>query len=186
MNSLKITTLDIATFFYNQDMRCKKKSEIIIDLWSNRYKYLEYYIYDDIRIFSNEINNLLMDISFNNIIFNEINDIRVIQQGLESDYTGYKFRNLNSNMMESYLKQCKLRIKYDSKQGYIYMKMRTLVKACGYKRRTIKMIDQLIQKLSELRLYIYDGYKKLKLTLKSNERSLMNIKMDQYIRIYNY
>ena len=37
-----------------------------------------------------------------------------------------------------------------------------------------------------IRLYIYDGYKKLKLTLKSNERSLMNINMDQYIRIYSY
>lgn len=131
MNSLEITTLDIAKFFYTRDIGVKKRTEITLDLWDKRLKYLEYHMYDNLRVFSNEINNLLIDIASNNMLFKEIDDIIIIQDGLESNYIGYGFYKHNKNIIEDFLKQCKLRIMYDSKKDYLHMKMRTLVKACG-------------------------------------------------------
>lgn len=186
MNNFEITTLDIALFFYKRDIKLKKRTEIIIDLWNHRKKYLEYYMYDNLRIFSNEINNLLIDISLDNIIFNEIEEIIKIQKELESKYIGYGYYKVNKNRIEEFLKLCKLRVMYESKEDYIYMKFRTVVKACGYKRRTKKMIAELTDIMSELELYMSDGQSELTQNPMGNTRKIVDVRMDEYIRIYSY
>lgn len=186
MNSIELTTLDLAKFFYNEDIGLKNRKAIIFYLWKKKYKYLEYHMYDNFKMFSNEIDNLLMDLAFENVILEEIDEIRTIQNGLESDYIGYGFYKLNKSMTEDFLKQCKLRIMYTSNRDYIYMKMRTLVKACGYKVRTKKMIEELSDKMLKLELYMSDGHRELTETPSPESRRIRDVKMDENIRIYSH
>lgn len=186
MDSLEITTLDISKFFYKQDIGVIKRTEIILDLWNNKTKFLEYRMYESLRSFSNEINNILLDICLGNILFDEVDEIIAMQGGLDSSYIGYGVYKLNKNMTEDFLKQCKLRLIYDSKREYISMKMRTLVKACGYKRRNKNMIEELINKFFKLELYMNDGNRELMSNLNDSFKKIEAIKMDEYIRIYSY
>ena len=186
MDSLEITTLDIAKFFKDKDIGINKRADIMLDLWSNKNKYLEYYMYENFRTFTNEVNNLLMDLLFNNVLLNEINPIIKIQDGLESKYVGYGLYKINKNKTESFLKQCKLRLMYNSKTDYIYMKMRTLVKGCGYKRRNNRMMQELNRKLLKLELYISDGFDELSPSPRNYTRSIEDLEMDEFIRIYSY
>lgn len=186
MASFEITTLDIARFFYNRDVSNRRKPEIILDLWRNRGEFLECYLYDNLRIFSNEVNNLLLDLSLNNIINEETEEIIRIQNDLEFNYSEYGLHSLNENKIEDSLKECKLRILYESKNKYIYMKMKTLVRSCGYRKRSKKFSNDLIKFLFNLDLYITDGSTELRRFDQSEYMKVTDIKMDSYIWIYSY
>lgn len=186
MSSFEISTLDIAKFFYIQDISNKKRSKILVELWKNRNKYLEYYMYSNLRMFSNEVNNLLADLCFDNIIFEETEEVVTIQKDINSSYIGYGLYKINKNKMESFLKQCKLRILYGTNNDYVYMKMRTLTKECGYKRRSLKFENDLRDNLLNLELYISDGINKFVCQDRDVYERILDIKMDDYIRIYSY
>lgn len=178
---MEITTLDIAKFFYSEKIDIYERIGIIYDLWQNKKRYLEYYLYGNLKTFSGEINNLLMDFIFGNIILYEVEDIISIQKGLEANYKGYGLYKINKNKTEDFLKHCKLRIMYGSDRDYIYMKMKTLVKGCGYKRRTKHMLEELDIKLLKLELYIENPNKQIVEDIKSNFK---NIKIDEFIKIH--
>ncbi len=127
-----------------------------------------------------------MDKSFKDILDEEEKEIRKIQEELDLNYTKSHLYMLNRNLTDSFLKQCKLRIMFDSSHGYIYMKMRTLLKNCGYRRRSTKFLDELKEKLVKLELYITDGNEILYINDKQDTGKLDNKKIDGYVRFYSY
>lgn len=185
MNSLEITIPDIAKFFYKQDIGIKRRVAILSDLWLTKIKFIDYTKHDNLKKFSNEIDGLLMDRSFYKLLNEEKEVIRKIQEELDLNYTDSNHYMLNNSLTDGFLKQCKLRVMFDSNKGYIYMKMRTLLKNCGYKRRSTKFLDELKEKLSELELYITDGNEIL-YNSKYDSSKLADKRMDEYVRIYSY
>ena len=180
MDSFGITTLDIAKFFYKEDIGLQKRKAIVMYLWEKRDHYLGYHLYENFKVFSKEIDNLLMDLSFNNMILEETEEIITLQKDMDFNYTNNYLYKANRHQTEDFFKQCKLRIMYTANQDYIYMKMRTLAKSCGYKRRSPRFVSEIRDSLEKLGLYIFNGGRKVE-----DMKGIMAIDMDSYIRIYS-
>lgn len=184
--NIKINTFDLAKFFYNRDIPARRQAHIVIDLWNFKSNQIECKYYENLRLFTREINMLLteLDNRASTLLNEEATSIEKVQSDLNLNYTDRVKYALNESEIEGFLKQCKLRLLYESKNKYIYMKIRTFLKACGYKKRSQKILESLAEISGDLGLsitfkntvLIENGHIKTKI--------FMNIALDEYIRVY--
>ena len=177
----KFTTWDIAKFYYDRDISLSEMARISDEIWNSRETYVETFIYDNKISFIKEIEKILDDMIFKGELIKENSDIKMIQDELDLVYEDFNLYYLKSNPGEEFLKQVRLRLDFEIERDFVYMKMRTLAKNYGYKRRNSSFIGQLKSDLNALDLYIAIREKKF-----YDIYDLMDIKLDDTIRIYSY
>lgn len=110
----------------------------------------------------------------------EKTDVKMIQNELDLEYEAFRNYTIKPNSGEEFLKQVRLRLYFENGRDFVYMKMRTLVRNYGYKRRNKNFIKQLKDNLDALDLYITIKEERL-----YSIYELIDMKLDDTIRIYS-
>lgn len=58
--------------------------------------------------------------------------------------------------------------------------------ACGYDRKTNKIMEELTIELGSLELYLGDGYRQITNNSHPQTKKIMDVRMNDFIRIYSY
>lgn len=165
----KFTPPDIAIYLLLSDFPYKKRNEIIEDLFKNHNDSIVLPYRSDFLQLRSAVTDLIIrwdsdpeTMNEAEMILQELNESAPSENGYEPDCFG------------TYFKIIKLKLMY-SEVPYRKIKLRTLLKDFGYKRRTPELIKSINNALNALELVPYlKGY---------NDCDLYNIKLDDMIMI---
>lgn len=153
-SSLEVTTWDIANFFINENINEKEKVNILKNIWKNRKKYIEWYVYNNFKEFTNEISKVSFSIVSNNMLADEFKTIYSIQDELSLDYEYRGMYRKNRNSSEEYLKQVRLSLDYLNMKK-IDITLGELIKKCGYEAIKRDVLLEIYKVMKDLKLGIF-------------------------------
>ena len=140
MNDLLYSAMDIAAILSVLDISCKKENEILDDIWKGETAYLEEQYRNDKKRFIFDVmywmhyfyDKPVLDEEFSVIC----RDMEHLGHEIETRYFTGEF-----SKFDLFFKSVRLRILYiNTKNFYIRIKMRTLLKSYGYKRRSQNLV----------------------------------------------
>lgn len=156
MSKYLYSPLDIALFFKYCDFTLSDEKNIKDELWENRHILLEPRYRKDKYEFINKINLYLemLDEDYSDE-FEVIN--RVLREFGSKNELGEI--DYDDNYIESYFRFVKLRLTYVYGCDYVRLKLRTLLREFGYKRRTKDIVNSIKRSMKNLKLECYlKGY----------------------------
>ncbi len=145
----KFTPQDIAGYILIEDLPHRRQNEIIYDLFHNHNSSV---VHPFCKMYSQlkaAVSDLLIQYDLD---INTLNEAELIL--LELTKTGLNIRDNNADYFGAYFKLIKLQLMY-SGITYRKIKLRTLLKDFGYKRRTAALIDSMNRTLHALGLSSY-------------------------------
>ena len=159
MNKHSYTPDDIALFFSFSDFALSEEKFIRDDLWKKRNEVLNLEIIDNKYKWIKKINQMqlkydeesfITEVKVINKIMNELGSSYVITDSIE-----------DGCYISAFFRFIKLRLTYGTKCEFIRLKLRTLLKELGYKRRTSTLVVKIKQAMESLQLDCYiKGYEK--------------------------
>ena len=149
MSKYLFTPLDIALFFDYANFTLSDEKYIRDDIWENRHEILDFKYRDNKYKFIKQINNYIQMIDSN-----YLDEFDAINRTLSDMGSNYEFGNYeeDENYIEAYFRLIKLKLSYIEGCNYIRLKLRTLLKSFGYKRRTEKLVLSINRSLEKLKL----------------------------------
>lgn len=148
MKEYAYSTLDIAWIIDGMALGCRRQYQVMEAIWQKEKAYLEPKYLESYRRFILEVQywlhylheKMLLDQEFS-VIQQEIAAISGSLQAedYQRDYLG----------LDLFFKQARIRILYGDRKDYVKIKLRTLLKAYGYKRRSQNLVLH-IQKCMEV------------------------------------
>ncbi len=142
---------DIAVYLKTENLTIKEEYFIIESLWKNRNDLLQVKYYKNKRVFLNSVNHELNKLDGILYCTDEIN---LILQEMGSNYRVGELE-FEQDVIESYFKVIKLRLSYTLGTEYCRIKLRTLIKSFGYKRRTAALVEYINNTIDLLGLKAY-------------------------------
>lgn len=180
MNNIYITSYDIARFLYDRDITITKTDKIIDEIWRSKQQYLKISVYEDKQQFESKVRSILDYMLFGEYLSEEAQSIKSVNKDLQLDCKlNYEEIACNADIKTSqilYLKQIKLILDFDCNKDYMSIKLRTILKRYGYKRRSNAFITQLNMDLERAGLYVTFQEKKC--------LDFKGVTLDNRIRLY--
>lgn len=149
MSKYLFTPFDIALFFKYSDFTLSDEKYIRDDIWENRYEILEPKYRNNKYKFIKQVNNYIQMIDDNYV--DEFDAINRTLSDLGSDYEFGEYEE-DENYIEAYFRLMKLKLSYLEGCDYIRLKLRTLLRNFGYKRRTEKLVLRINRSVKKLKL----------------------------------
>ena len=143
----KLTPHDAATYFFIENFSHKRESEILLDLYEHHNEIIVWDYRRDHLLFKQSVMNLLNLYELDDRTYNEAELIlREVDSTIESD--------TDADYFGAYFKLIWLQLMY-SGISYRKIKLRTLLRDFGYKRRTEALTNSMIRALNALGLVTY-------------------------------
>ncbi|MBR5514477.1 MAG: hypothetical protein IKV85_10920 [Ruminococcus sp.] len=144
----KLVPQDVATYLYLSNFTHRKETEIISNLFEEYNDWIVCIYRNDYLSFKQSIMNLisLFEVDFNTyseaeLIMKEV-DGADLCDSIEVDYFGAYFKLIRLQLMYSDI-------------SYRKIKLRTLLRDFGYKRRSEKLIDNMLRAIKTMNLTTY-------------------------------
>ena len=152
MSKYLYTPLDIALFFDCYNFTLSDEKLIRDELWKNRYEVLDPRYRKDKYKFIKKINSYLeiLDEDYKD----EFEAINRTLREFESKYEVGKYVE-DINYIEAYFRFIKLKLTYLDGCDFVKLKLRTLLRNLGYKRRTRGLVDDIKRSMKNLKLNPY-------------------------------
>ncbi len=145
----KFTPRDIAGYFISADLPHKRQNEALKDLFENYNSSIVYPYRNDFFLLKKTVDDLMIKYESDN---ETLDEVQVIMWEM-----GERFLMLdegNYDRLVAYFKLIKLQLVY-SGIGCRRMKLRTLLKDLGYRRRTSDLVNKISRTLAALGLTPY-------------------------------
>lgn len=169
------TPNDLALFFYISDLSMLAEKSIIDDLWENQKSSIPFKYRSTKKNFRKHIYHEICKFDFRPEEFDEVNQI------LQDMGTAYNLDGTinEQGVIESYFKRVKLQLTYNGSQ-YKKMKLRNLLGAFGYRRRTGELVTYIERTLNALGLVAYlRGYIECNIAdIKLNDTVIIRLKTE--------
>lgn len=139
MKTLLYRPHDIAWIICSQDMQARESQQFIKDVWEYERAYIHPQYLKDLRVFSLDVMNQVnyyCNFDEYNSEFPQINK-HLFEIGSSTVLT----ENEYSNSFDLFFKNMRLKIMLGKNQTFVRMKLRTLLKAYGYQKRTKRMTE---------------------------------------------
>lgn len=153
MSKYLYTPKDIVVFFNYSDFRKSDEKIVREDLWENRNNVLEPKYRKDKKKFINEISKYMVILSLKEYK-KELEEINIIFEELGSEYE-MSLLEREEYYVEAFFRFIKLRLTYIENCNFVKIKLRTLLKNFGYKRRSENIVGNIKRTMKSLRLYCY-------------------------------
>ena len=153
MSKYLYTPKDIAIFFNYSDFRKSDEKIVREDLWENRNMVLEPKYRKDKKKFINEISKYMVILSLKEYK-KELEEINIIFEELGSEYE-MNLLEREEYYVEAFFRFIKLRLTYIENCSFIKIKLRTLLRNFGYKRRSENIVENIKRTMKSLRLECY-------------------------------
>ena len=147
MNQLLYSALDIAAIVYNMQLGCKEELKLLDLIWCRERKYLYSNHCENKRLFIHDVLYWLQYFNEKDIIDSEFPAIQKDFASLGNLLDKELYTNDFSNL-DLFFKNVRIRILYLDDQNYVRVKMRTLLKRYGYKRRSQLLLQHIKQCVS--------------------------------------
>lgn len=166
------TINEIAIYIKQNDFKHSEEVSILNKIWNEENEYWkEQYDYNRKKFFRSVYKQIY---SMNTLNYEE--EVKFINKILKENKSIYMLdNNKEEKTIELFLKVIKLNLMYTPKVNYKKIKLRTLLKEFGYKKRSAKFVNSVNRTLNNLGLEIY-----LK---KYNKCNIDDIKIDDVIII---
>ena len=143
----KLTPQDAATYFFIENFSHKRESEILLDLYEHHNQMIVWDYRHDHLLFKQSVMNLLNLYELDDRTYNEAELIlREVDSTIEAD--------TDADYFGAYFKLIWLQLMY-SGISYRKIKLRTLLRDFGYKRRTEALTSSMKHALNALGLVTY-------------------------------
>ena len=149
MSKYLFTPLDIALFFNYSDFTLSDEKYIRDDIWENRYEVLEPKYRNNKYKFIKKVNSYIQMLDDNYLDEFEAINRTLSELGSNYEFGGY---DEDDNYIESYFRLIKLKLSYLEDCDYVRIKLRTLLRNFGYKRRTEKLVLSINRSVKKLKL----------------------------------
>lgn len=159
MSKYLYTPSDIALFFSFSDFSLSDEKLIRDDLWEKRNEVIEVKFRDNKYKWIKTINQ--MQLKYGDEVF--ITEVQVINKVLQELGRSYEITQglEDSCCIEAFFRFVKLRLIYGRKCDFVRLKLRTLLKDFGYKRRTNALVINIKETMEALQLDCFlKGYEK--------------------------
>lgn len=135
------TSLEIAVIVSGMDLDCREASAVLDRIWDGEQRYL-CPLYDNKRKFILEVRYWMHYLYEKQLLDEEFSAIQT--NLLHSNYSLRKdqFMSDYSNL-DLFFKNTRIRILYGTGRHYVRIKLRTLLKQYGYKRRSKILVEQI-------------------------------------------
>lgn len=141
---------DIAFFLKECDFTLSTEKKIKDAIWEERYEVLDPRYRKDKNKYIKEISNILNQYE-DRYLYKEIQDINKVLEDIGSSYIVEEY-NQDEQYVEALFRYIKLKLTYTSNVSYVKLKLRTLLRQLGYKRRTVQLTDDINRCLTSLKL----------------------------------
>lgn len=153
MSKYLYTSQDIALFFDYSDFKLSDEKMIKEDLWERRSEVLDPRHRRDKYKFIKEVSKY-REICDAKDYKNELAVINRIFKEIGSNYEIKKFE-YDSNYIEAFFRFIKLRLTYTDGCSFVRLKLRTLLRNFGYKRRSEMLVKDIKRSMKALGLQCY-------------------------------
>lgn len=153
MSKYLYTPKDIAVFFDYSDFRKSDEKMVREDLWENRNIVLDSKYRKDKKKFISEISKYMVILSLKEHK-KELEEINIIFEELGSEYE-MNLLEREDYYVEVFFIFIKLRLTYIENCNFIKIKLRTLLRNLGYKRRSENIVNNIKRTMKALRLESY-------------------------------
>ena len=173
MNKYLYIPQDIALYFSISDFTLSDEKKIRDDLWERRDRVLAPKYRKDKYYFIKQIAELRIQYEDNDLH----NEVQVINKVLKEIGSSYELgeKAFDENRIEAFFRFVKLRLTYTANCSYVRLKLRTLLREFGYKRRTAGLVCDTNRSMKALKLESY---------LRNYERcDIGDIKLDDMIMV---
>ena len=151
------TPYDIAVFFVVSDFTRSYEQAVLRNLWENDTSSLPAKYRKDKTLFRRHIN---FELSKFDGSLDDLDELNILMSDTESPFSLDGGIN-EQDIIESYFKIVKLELSYVPNRDYSKIKLRTLLKAFGYKRRSSQLVANIQRTLKTLQLKTYlKGYER--------------------------
>lgn len=150
MNKYLYNPKDIAIFFEYSDFKLSDENKIKEDIWENRESLLAPQYRKDKNKFINEISKYMVILSLKKYK-KELDEINKIFKELGSEYEMTLLEE-EEYYVEAFFKFIKLRLIYIENCKFVRLKLRTLLRNFGYKRRSENLVNNIKRTMRELNL----------------------------------
>lgn len=165
----KFIPKDIAGYFISADLTHKQQNEILTDIFENHNSSIVFPYRNDFGLLRRTVADLIIKYELDNAT---IDEVQVIMW--EMGEYGSILDKENYDRLGAYFKLIKLQLMY-SDISFKKIKLRTLLKDFGYKRRTADLVSRINRAFSALGLVTY---------LKNrNQCNIGQVKLDDMIII---
>lgn len=153
MSKYLYTAQDVALFFDYSDLKLSFEKKIKEDLWQRRKLVLDPKYRENKNELIKEISKC-RELSDYKEYKNELDIINRIFKELGSEYKISKLE-YDSNYIEAFFRFIKLRLTYTENCLFIRIKLRTLLRNFGYKRRSVVLVNDIKRSMKALKLEAY-------------------------------
>lgn len=153
MSKYLYTPKDIAVFFDYSDFRKSDEKMVREDLWENRDSVLDPKYRKDKKKFINAISKYMVILSLKEHK-KELEEINTIFEELGSEYE-MNLLEREEYYVEAFFRFIKLRLTYIENCNFVRIKLRTLLRNFGYKRRSENIVNNIKRTMKALRLESY-------------------------------
>lgn len=144
---------DIALYFSFSDFTLSTEKNIRDDLWEKRNIVLAPQYRKDKYKFIKQVSRLRVQYDDDHFY----TEMQVINKVLEEIGSTYELgeANYDENYIEAFFRFIKLRLTYAESCSYVKLKLRTLLREFGYKRRTVALVSNIKRSMKALQLQSY-------------------------------
>lgn len=147
----KYSPFDIAIYFKTENLTIREEYLIVESLWEKHKELLQDCYCKEKKIFLNSLKHELYKIEG---ILDCADEINLILKEMGSSYRVGELE-FEHNVIDSYFKVIKLRLSYTHGTEYCRIKLRTLIRAFGYKRRTAALVEYINSTIDSLGMKVY-------------------------------
>ena len=155
---LPYTALDLAVLLSLRDLGVREEAALLERVWAEEQAFLEPDLIKSKRTF-------VLDVAYWSLYFREKPCIDREFPMIQRDAAGYgahlsaKSFLHDFSDLDLYFKEVRFRLRFFSDCGYVRIKLRTLLKQYGYRRRSPKLLEHLEQCMAfyQLRPYLRGG-----------------------------
>ena len=135
MQELYYSALDIAVIISRMELGCREENRLLDLIWEGEKSFLAIQYRSNQRKFILDVYHWIQYLYDKQVIDNELPVIQKDLEHLNSDLQTEKLVNDFSNL-DLFFKNMRIRILYGNGNNYVKIKLRTLLKEYGYKRRS--------------------------------------------------
>lgn len=153
MSKYLFTPQDLALFFSVSDFTISYEKQTRDAIWEERNKILAPQYRNEKYRFIKEIERIRIQYEDDSFY----SELQVINKVLEEIGSTYEISEdvVDDQYVEAFFRYVKLRLSYSEDVSYVKLKLRTLIKKFGYKRRTLALVDNIKRCLKALSLETY-------------------------------
>lgn len=145
------TPFDIAVYFNSSNMTISEENLILSLLWEQKYTLISYDCRKERRHFFNLVKYEMHNM---NVSLDGIDELNFILKEMGSKFSIGE-QNYEQGAIESYFKLFKLKLTYTQGTDFCKIKLRTLIRKFGYKRRTNNLVECINRTIELLGLETY-------------------------------